>query len=927
MKKTLLLFTLIITYALQIQAQFLIGTPDRDVARRVSTEEWRAAKAVHGNMFVREGIVALNRANINDQSIQTALLTENLLSIQLFEDVTVTAKKTNVRTTASGGIYWTGTIVETQFIASLPNGELTLFMKNNYLAGTLRQGDQVFDITPGANGTVKVVELDLLNNPNPDEDCYFHEEVETQHAMSLPQSTAELRAATASPTMDEEGHYIVDILVLYPAAVASLLGSTAAERTASVEYRIVEANEIFENSEINVRFRLAHHEINDIVPANAPSAVDVRIKSVTALRAQYGADIASHWNMNGSAGSGYVLTDNSKIEETGYNTSKYSDIISRFTFVHECGHNLGALHDRYDYRERTELTNSRPYYQFGKVFPTYRTIMAYTNCVTVGGESGSANCPRIKHFSNPNVLYNGVPTGVEGTEPSSLIDGGPADNARQINRLAEKASSCNNPVTVTPPPTEETIPISTRAELESIKDNLSGRFQLTQDIDLSEGGDWIPIAGVFTGKLYGDNHSIKNISINSDAAKAGLFEELGAKAFIEGVNIVGGSIISLAANAQVGGIAGYISGAEATVTKCSNSASIRATGATAQAGGIVGSIEGKFAAITSNFNKGAITGGIYAGGIVGRAADEQLTVTIRNCYSQATISSAVESSYVAGIVGYMYNVPIDGYYTVENCYATGSVVNTGNGTAAGIVGRVWDSANTMIQHNVALQDLLTGNPSNTFPILVSDISIGTKENYSNSEMLLNGEQNTNETEWTGAAVTLADAKTKVFYTTAPLAWNFTDTWTIEEGTFPILKWEVVMDPVVTTYTVTFAVEDTNGIAITDAVVTFDDIVNAAGNYVFTDIAADTYDYLVAKEDYETVSGNVTVTDANVTVPVTLAELVSIQSVDADAIVATKYYNLQGVEVVPTTTGVYIVKNTHASGKISSSKELKGIAGK
>ncbi|MDR0863490.1 MAG: zinc-dependent metalloprotease [Candidatus Symbiothrix sp.] len=875
MKKTFLI-TLLIACALQMQAQFLIGSPDsRDVARHVSTEEWAAAKAVHGDMFVRAGIVVLNRADINDQRIQTALRTQDLLSIQLFDDVSVTAKKTNVRTTGSGGIYWTGTIVETQFIASIPNGELTLFMKNNYLAGTLRQGDQVFDITSDENGNLKVVELDQNNNPAPNEDCYFHEEVET--ATSLQQSTSGLRAATADPSTDAEGHYIIDILVLYPTATATLMGANAEARTTKAMAILEEANECFENSHMNLRFRLAHDEINNDIAANATSADAVRLSSITAMRNDYGADIVTHWNSSGSDGTAFVYGGNAG--QSGYNTSKYSEVISRYTFVHEAGHNLGGRHDRYEYRDQTSYLTNNPGDNFGKCFLTYRTIMAYDNSKQLPG-AANVGRSRIKAFSNPDVSYNPdskifgtgsangfVPTGIAITSEtpiSAIIDGGPANNARYMSANASAVSAVNNPITTQPTftlkvtdgtpatvvvtagtsveitanaapegqvfagwvsgdrgsiagilddPTKSTtnvnmlskdlwvkatyivaepgtetkpFPVANRADLEKIKDDLSSYYILTDDIDLA-GSDWTPIAGIFTGTLWGEGHAIKNISINTSVAKVGLFADLGNGAFIEGVNIVGGNITSSAAGAQVGAIAGYISNANVIITKCSNTATITATGATAQVGGLVGSIKGAFATISSSFNKGNVTGGQYVGGIVGRGADGQNTVTISNCYSQATVSSAVASAYVAGIAGYLYSGR--GIYTVENCYATGSVENTGNGSAVGIVGRAWDNAGTIIQHNVALQDNLTGSDANTVAILGSEVNTGTKENYSNAAMLLNGVAKTDESAKNGTAVSLNDAKTVAFYTTAPLAWDFTDTWTITDGSFPYFQWE------------------------------------------------------------------------------------------------------------------------------------------
>ncbi|MDR0834742.1 MAG: hypothetical protein LBN93_11280 [Candidatus Symbiothrix sp.] len=171
MKKAFLLITLMLACVVQMQAQFLLGSPGKTSLR--STTDQTAVKAVYGDMFVRTGNVVLNRTGVDDQSIQTALRTQNSLSIQLFDNVTVTAKKTGVRT-ESGGIYWTGTV---------PNGELTLFMHNGYLTGTLRQNAKVYDLTADANGNLRVVELNLSKG-SANEDCYFSTEEAIEETFS-----------------------------------------------------------------------------------------------------------------------------------------------------------------------------------------------------------------------------------------------------------------------------------------------------------------------------------------------------------------------------------------------------------------------------------------------------------------------------------------------------------------------------------------------------------------------------------------------------------------------------------------------------------------------------------------------------------------------------------------------------------------------
>ncbi|TVQ07285.1 MAG: DUF4623 domain-containing protein [Bacteroidetes bacterium] len=77
----------------------------------------------------------------------------------------------------------------------------------------------------------------------------------------------------------------------------------------------------------------------------------------------------------------------------------------------------------------------------------------------------------------------------------------------------------------------------------------------------------------------------------------------------------------------------------------------------------------------------------------------------------------------------------------------------------------------------------------------------------------------------------------------------------------------VYDPPV--FTVTFVIEDEEGDAIADAVVTLDGEANAEGDYVFEDLLAGEYAYSIEAAGYQIAEGTVTVVDEDVTVTVTL----------------------------------------------------------
>ncbi|HKY08081.1 MAG TPA: putative Ig domain-containing protein, partial [Candidatus Binatia bacterium] len=77
--------------------------------------------------------------------------------------------------------------------------------------------------------------------------------------------------------------------------------------------------------------------------------------------------------------------------------------LTNSTLAHEHGHNMGMEHDPAS--AGTSPANASYPWSFGhNVNGVFRTIMSYNVC--------SAGCPRVLHFSNPDVFYGGYRTGV-----------------------------------------------------------------------------------------------------------------------------------------------------------------------------------------------------------------------------------------------------------------------------------------------------------------------------------------------------------------------------------------------------------------------------------------------------------------------------------------------------------------------------------
>jgi uncharacterized protein (TIGR02145 family) len=77
------------------------------------------------------------------------------------------------------------------------------------------------------------------------------------------------------------------------------------------------------------------------------------------------------------------------------------------------------------------------------------------------------------------------------------------------------------------------------------------------------------------------------------------------------------------------------------------------------------------------------------------------------------------------------------------------------------------------------------------------------------------------------------------------------------------------------YSVTFEVMDINNNSINNATITLDELTNAAGDYLFEDVLAGTYRYIVRAEGYMPVYDFVTLTDQSITETVTMKELLVI----------------------------------------------------
>ncbi len=229
----------------------------------------------------------------------------------------------------------------------------------------------------------------------------------------------------------------IDVMFLYtPDMIERYPGGLLATRIAHV---IAVGNQALVNSETGIVARLVHREPIPYLesPSNFDALAGMRaavsgetvpgLTGLDALRAQHGADIVVlFWpadiETRGACGVAY-LPDNSGgsydpmigVQVTNDGVSNWS-VCDDNVFVHELGHNLGALHQRFP----GDPPGSNFAYTVEGVF---NTIM---------GSFGSAQADRFRRigaFSNPDIVCAGIPCG-------STVAGQEADNAGTLDAFA-----------------------------------------------------------------------------------------------------------------------------------------------------------------------------------------------------------------------------------------------------------------------------------------------------------------------------------------------------------------------------------------------------------------------------------------------------------------------------------------------------------
>jgi hypothetical protein len=237
----------------------------------------------------------------------------------------------------------------------------------------------------------------------------------------------------------------IDVLALYTPGAASRYAGDAETR---IHHVVGVANQIYEDSGVELRLRLVHAEAVDYSDSvgSSDALTDLSTQGhplheqATALRETHGADLvvlmrpyASDGYCGlawiGGRGSGGMLSS----ANAAYAFSHVSIDCSNYVLAHELGHNMGLAHSR----RQSPAGGTFPYSLGHGVNMLFTTVMAY------GLAFGA---PKIYKHSSPALTCLGVPCGVSPDDPD---DG--ADAVSSLNFVRDQIEAYREAVTIVDP--------------------------------------------------------------------------------------------------------------------------------------------------------------------------------------------------------------------------------------------------------------------------------------------------------------------------------------------------------------------------------------------------------------------------------------------------------------------------------------------
>ncbi|HEY9503255.1 MAG TPA: M12 family metallo-peptidase [Pyrinomonadaceae bacterium] len=322
------------------------------------------------------------------------------------------------------GLVWKGTVANQQ------GSSATFVVVGDAVTGNiLTTGRTMYQIRYLGNGVHSLQEIDRTKFPP--------EGNSTEPPAEAVQEARQgqlIAAAAAPPTCTTDPATEIDVLVVFTPRTRAAAGGLAGMQ-GTVLLAIQETNDAYANSGVNQRVRLAHmQEVNYNESGDSTTdknrlrnPTDGIMDEVHALRNTFAADVVMLFvEPLQNCGEAFIMNPISNaFEKFGFAVVRRTCATGNFSFGHELGHIMGARHDW-----SKDGTNNSPLpfnHGFVRTNPSNATVAPWRTIMGVPPTNPATG--RIPFWSNPNVNFNGDPTGVAtGSQP--------ANNARTLNTTA-----------------------------------------------------------------------------------------------------------------------------------------------------------------------------------------------------------------------------------------------------------------------------------------------------------------------------------------------------------------------------------------------------------------------------------------------------------------------------------------------------------
>lgn len=260
---------------------------------------------------------------------------------------------------------------------------------------------------------------------------------------------------------------VIDVMIVYTPNAENWAATNSSGIQNIINQAMATAQASADNSDMDIEFRLVHTHRTEYAETGN-SVLDLQrltaspsfnpwgnesanyMDEVHQLRDQYGADLVALFSeTEDTGGIAWVITSESGLPHYAFSITRVQQGDGR-THAHEMGHNFGNAHSRNQNQNAANDTNRRGIFHYstgwrwtGNDGVSYASVMTYLE--------GSS---QVLIFSNPDIAYEGVPTG------SYTGEFAPADNARSMREVQHVLEEYRPTTTELDLPTVTTDPVT-----------------------------------------------------------------------------------------------------------------------------------------------------------------------------------------------------------------------------------------------------------------------------------------------------------------------------------------------------------------------------------------------------------------------------------------------------------------------------------